>query len=293
MTPKARQQFGGFWTEEKLIILQKYLSAFTNALKRQPFELWYIDAFAGTGYIETAHSSVGNNEMLPGLGLVEPIKPLEGSAKIALKVKPPFHHYVFIESKRAKVLELKNLLNEFPDIADKVEIVKDDCNDYLLSLCRKTDWSNKRAVIFIDPCGMQVDWNTIEVIAKTKAFDVWNLFPIMGASRMLPGDGNIPESWCSRLDKIFGIKNWRDELYKTTVSTGFFGSVTRKDRVSIEDIAKFYLLRMKRIFACVSDKPRIFTGKTNQRLFYFFFAVSNPRAVNLATKIADSIKGQK
>ena len=42
--------FGGPWTEEKLDRVTQYLHAYTTALKKQPFQLMYIDAFAGTGY---------------------------------------------------------------------------------------------------------------------------------------------------------------------------------------------------------------------------------------------------
>ena len=44
--------YGGPWTLEKLDILESYLDAYTTALKKQPFKLMYIDAFAGTGYVE-------------------------------------------------------------------------------------------------------------------------------------------------------------------------------------------------------------------------------------------------
>ena len=45
--------FGGPWTEQKLKILERYLDAYTTALKNQRFELVYIDAFAGTGHIKS------------------------------------------------------------------------------------------------------------------------------------------------------------------------------------------------------------------------------------------------
>ena len=48
--PKA--SYGGPWTIEKLNILEKYLDAYTTALKKTPFKLMYIDAFAGTGHVE-------------------------------------------------------------------------------------------------------------------------------------------------------------------------------------------------------------------------------------------------
>ena len=47
------QKFGGNWTEEKLNIFTSYLDAYLTALQNQKFKKIYIDAFAGTGEIET------------------------------------------------------------------------------------------------------------------------------------------------------------------------------------------------------------------------------------------------
>ena len=44
----TKQSFGGPWTIEKLNILSNYLDFYTTALKNLPFQLMYIDAFAGT-----------------------------------------------------------------------------------------------------------------------------------------------------------------------------------------------------------------------------------------------------
>ena len=48
------QKFGGKWTEEKLNIFTSYLEAYLIALQNQKFKKIYIDAFAGTGEIETS-----------------------------------------------------------------------------------------------------------------------------------------------------------------------------------------------------------------------------------------------
>ena len=45
--------FGGAWTRQKLEILRRYLDTYTTALKDQPFELIYVDAFAGAGVAPT------------------------------------------------------------------------------------------------------------------------------------------------------------------------------------------------------------------------------------------------
>ncbi len=41
--------FGGAWTERKLSVIKRYLEVYSQALKGQPFQRIYVDAFAGTG----------------------------------------------------------------------------------------------------------------------------------------------------------------------------------------------------------------------------------------------------
>jgi hypothetical protein len=49
MTEVSKKSFGGSWSDDKLDTLRAYLSAYTTALKKTPFKLAYIDAFAGAG----------------------------------------------------------------------------------------------------------------------------------------------------------------------------------------------------------------------------------------------------
>ena len=60
-------------------------------------------------------------------------------------------------------------------------------------------------MLFLDPYGMQVEWRTIEAIAKTEAIDLWLLFPLaIGVNRLLTKSGEIPESWRRRLNLLLG-----------------------------------------------------------------------------------------
>jgi three-Cys-motif partner protein len=45
----STHSFGGVWTERKLSVVRRYLERYAQALKDQPFQRIYIDAFAGTG----------------------------------------------------------------------------------------------------------------------------------------------------------------------------------------------------------------------------------------------------
>jgi len=60
------QQFGGDWTEKKLECIRQYLNRYTTALKNQPFNRMYIDAFAGTSYRELKTED-DNNLLFPEL----------------------------------------------------------------------------------------------------------------------------------------------------------------------------------------------------------------------------------
>ncbi len=171
--------FGGDWTSTKLDILAKYLKAYTTALKDKPtadrpFKKAYIDAFAGTGYRTMADdddSTAGANLTFPDLADAAPQELLDGSARLALKIDPQFDRYIFIERNKDRVQQLEQLKTEFSELAPRITVQKGEANKEIRKLCEK-NWSSHRAVLFLDPYGMQVEWNTIAAIAKTKAIDL-------------------------------------------------------------------------------------------------------------------------
>lgn len=171
MTSDARSHgFGGVWTERKLQALAGYLPAYTTALKdkptaQNPFRKAFIDAFAGTGYRDARREEADASQsrlVLPDLAEEAPQELLEGSATIALRTEPPFDSYIFIERDPARCAALERLKEEFPDRAEAIHVRQGDANEEIQELCEK-DWSSHRAVLFLDPYGMQVDWKTIEV----------------------------------------------------------------------------------------------------------------------------------
>ena len=90
---------------------------------------------------------------------------------------------MFIERSAAKREALEALKTEFPDRADAIKVLPGDANENLKEICRKR-WAQHRAVLFLDPFGMQVEWSTIEAVAKTKSVDMWLLFPLgIGVNR--------------------------------------------------------------------------------------------------------------
>ncbi len=279
------QFFGGSWTEKKLEILRKYLEAYNTALKNKPFKRVYVDAFAGTGYRQERKSQYDYVDLFEDFEQEESRQFLKGSAKLALEANPPFHKYIFIESDKKKIIELEKLQKEHSD--KEIEIMKSDANEFIRNYCKIEDWPNTRAVLFLDPFATEVEWPTIEAIARTQSIDVWILFPLMAVNRLLAKD---PEKISyDRLNKIFGTEDWFEHFYKTRTLDDIFGKSVDKivKACDFERIGDFYKKRLGNIFSGVAEKTRVFYNSRESALFQLFFAAGNVRGAPIAIKIAE------
>jgi len=283
-------QFGGDWTTRKLDIVSAYLSAYTTALKNAPFETLYIDAFAGSGYRTSTRlkiADVSSELLFPDLSMDEPQSLLAGSARRALLTQPEFHRYVFIERHTAYRAELTKLTSEFPHLAERIEILGGDANEELKELCRQT-WRRRRAVLFLDPYGMQVEWSTVEAIAGTKAIDLWLLFPLgIGVNRLLTRSADIPEPWRRRLDLLLGTTDWFDEFYRVEAEPNLFGDAEQRViKASMATIGRYFVRRLGTIFSGVVEEPAVLCNSTNNPLYLLCFAVGNEKGKPIALRIA-------
>lgn len=283
-------QFGGDWTTRKLAIVSAYLSAYTTALKNAPFETLYIDAFAGTGYRTPSRrkgTDISTELLFPDLSTDEPQSLLAGSARRALLTQPEFHRYVFIERSTAYRAELTKLTGEFPGLADRIQIVGGDANEKLQELC-KEPWRRRRAVLFLDPYGMQLEWSTVEAIANTKAIDLWLLFPLgIGVNRLLTRSADIPDSWRRRLDLLLGTTDWFDEFYRVESEPNLFGDAEQRViKASMATIGRYFVRRLGAIFSGVLEDPAVLCNSTNNPLYLLCFAVGNEKGKPIALRIA-------
>jgi len=286
---KGQQYFGGKWTKEKLSLLGKYLTAYTKIMNNQNFEFAYIDAFAGTGYYQRQRKPA-QSALMPEFGIEEK-EFLEGSPRMALSINPPFKKYIFIEKDKSRYEELKKLKVDFPDLQNRITVTNAEANTYLLEVCRK-NWRRHRAVVFLDPFGMEVRWKTIEAIALTHAIDLWLLFPLGQAiNRLLRKDGRINPSNRERLNEIFGSDDWYEYFYKEHQQLTLLneGMASVKKIADFKIITQYFINRLKTIFADVSRIPRPLYNSRNVPLFLLCFAAGNKKGAPLAIKIADDI----
>lgn len=282
--------FGGDWTDDKLQRVKKYLAAYATIMSKKRFRYAYIDAFAGSGYRSARRPEFAQDPIIPELAEADSAKFQDGSARIALQVEPRFSRYIFIELDPDRFAELQKLKLEFPDKADAIILVNAEANVYIQELCAK-DWRKNRAVMFLDPYGMQVDWKTIEAIAATKAIDLWILFPLGAATnRMLPKSGKIDESWRKKLDRMFGATDWHEAFYRTSTSEGFFGKQTSVEKVAnFDSIGQYFVARLRTVFAGVAGNPRQLLNSRNVPLYLLCFAAGNPKGAPTAINIAQDI----
>ena len=281
--------FGGKWSEAKLDALSKYLQAYVQALKNTNFKKYYIDAFAGQG--DSSEVSSDENQTILFNGAADESKLYRrGSPIHALKVQPPFDHYIFVDANKDYIERLKGRIKQ--KVLDQGTIINyhiDDTNKVIPEICKSIDWSCSRAVLFLDPFAMEVKWDTIEIIAKTQAIDLWLLFPIMALNRLLPRDGDIPTIWKEKINELYGTQEWHQYFYKDSEPDLFANQTGHLKTANVEKISQYTHSRLKTIFADVAKKHLILRNSKNSPLFLFCFACGNPRGAPIALRIANHI----
>lgn len=289
---RVAHRFGGVWTEIKLRALTEYLHFYQNALKNMNFETWYVDAFAGTG---DRHAEMTAGGILEGKPIEHVERILDGSARKALNIKPPFSHYVFVELHRGRADVLRGLRTEF---ASDISVLPGEANEALRGLFSSSPWSDgptrsrQRGVVFLDPYGMSVEWATLEALAKHKV-DVWYLFPRKAVVQQLARDiRGVDEGKRRKLREIFGTDDWEQRLYDARpTQRGLFDQASEptKDRIATAaQISAFARERLRTLFVYVSEPlPLIVRGS---EFFDLYCLSNNGPAVSLISKGVDHVR---
>lgn len=270
-------QFGGDWTKIKIEILVEYAKAYLTIMKnRKYYKLMYFDGFAGSGFIV-------NDKKID-------VQITVGAARRIIEINDPrpFDSYYFVEKdpKNFKLLE-ENTKHEFP--SKRIFAVCEDCNKKLIDMAnflRDPNNKNYRTLAYIDPCGMQVEWRSIEAL-RSLPVDMWVLVPTgLGVNRLLKNNGQISDAWLDRLEKFLGLS--KDEIEKRFYrkSNTLFPEITfiQKERDAIGKSAKLYRERLSEIFSYVS-KPYELKNSANSIMYHLFLASKNETAVNIGNDI--------
>jgi three-Cys-motif partner protein len=203
-----------------------------------------------------------------------------------------FDLYYFVEKdkKNAKLL-LDEIKRVFPEKEKKTFVVTEDCNKKLKDLAtflESPKGKNYKVLAFVDPFGMQVEWNSLQAL-KGLGVDLWILIPLgMGVNRLLTNDGKIEPTWSLRLQSFLGMMEHEifEAFYEEHPIMDLFGENTeqiKKDN-AIEIAGKLYREKLQQIFKFVS-KPFLMANAKNSLMYHFILGSNNQTAVKIANDV--------
>ena len=280
-------EFGNVSTDLKLSLVEGYLGAFTKALRGKFKHLWYIDAFAGTGYRTVRHAARSGD--LVDAPVAERVEQRRGSARIAIDVNPHFDRLIFMDKNKRHCAALRTVAEGHPD--REIEIVNGDANSAIDVLLKRADWTSTRAVMFLDPFGMNVDWSTLQAIRRTEAIDVWYLVSLAGLFRQAARSAAaVDKIKRAALTRMLGSDEWEAAWYEQSPAKDLLGAVDQiaARTANVEAIERHVGERLRTLFPKVL-LPRRLRNARGVPMSSLFFLISNPepKAMVVATRIAN------
>jgi three-Cys-motif partner protein len=242
---------------------RKYARAYTKAFSKrgQHLKKYYIDGFSGAGlHLE---KSTGQR--------------IDGSPTRALRITPPFDRFYFIDLDKDKAEYLESQCGARGD----VQIVNDDANVYLRKLLPTIRYEQyNRALCVLDPYGLHLDWDVIELAGKSRAVDLFLNFPVMDMNRnaIWRQSDTAPPKGIERMNRFWGDESWRRAAYAESPQKNLFGHV-EEDKQSNRAIASAFRDRLEKVsgFKYVPE-PLPMRNSRNAVVYYLFFASRKPVA---------------
>ena len=260
----------GAWSVLKLDIIEKYGSAYTKAFNNRGSNLkkYYIDGFSGAG----VHVEKRTREQI------------EGSPARALKIDPPFDGFYFIDMNKDKTAHLQTLCVGRTD----VEIHTGDTNPYLQKLLPEIKFSDyKRALCLLDPYGLHLDWEVIQLAGQSGTVDMFLNFPIMDMNRNAiwrePEKASVAD--LDRMNRFWGDETWRDVAYVESRQQSLLFEPDMEKQTN-DVIAAAFRERLINVagFKYV-PQPLPMKNSNNATLYYLFFGSAKPVAENIINGI--------
>ena len=261
------------WSRDKLELLSKYLHAYSVIMRKEK-ETWlrayhYVDAFASTGqYADPDSQSY-----------------VDGSPLVALRCQPPFDEFWFVELSASRLERLRQRVEaECPGCYS--HFLQGDANAVLRDqIAPKITWpSRQRGLIFLDPYGLEVEFETIRQLARTRTFDLFVNFSVMGIIRNLERQQFPDEHTVQMLARVMGDAEWVRDTYAT--QPDLFGAEERsfRPRLGYEQVAGQYIDGVKGLFKFVSE-PVLMRNSVGAPLYVLFLASHNETAVKITNEI--------
>lgn len=261
----------GIWSEVKLAIIKEYASAYSTILDKWrresiPQLRWhYIDAFAGPG----VHLSRTTGEIV------------DGSPLIALKTKPSFSRYHFIDADQGRAEQLRHIAGPRSD----VEIHSADCNEILLKkVFPQVGYADyQRGLCLLDPYNINLRWEVIQTAGQMGSIEVFLTFMMMDINRnaLRRDRSQAIQSKVEQLTNLWGDESWEQAAYSSEGKL-----FDDPEKVSNERFEEAWRERLKKKagFKFVSE-PMPMKTRTNAVIYYLYFASQKPVAAGIVDDI--------
>jgi three-Cys-motif partner protein len=256
----------GYWSEIKLSILEEYAKPYNQILLSNQLHPIYVDGFAGAGH----HTAKGSDRVI------------EGSPARALSIDPPFDTLYFVDLDSERVAQLKKLSADHTNVM----VYQGDCNRVLTEKVfpRISYPDRQRALCILDPYGLHLNWQTIELAGKSKTIEIFLNFPVMDMNRNVfwRDHERVLPSHLLRMTNFWEDESWKDSAYKTT--QGLFEEM--QERTSNDDVAEAFRVRLQQVagFQFV-PKPMPMRNSKGAIVYYLFFAAQNSTANKIVKEI--------
>jgi len=251
----------GPWVAQKLDYLARYIDIFETSMRDRPWrKRYYIDLFAGSGKCRTSE----NGQILLG------------SPLLALTTSYPFTDFFLVDSDPDNVNTLKKRCQS-STLFDHIHFEVGDGNNLvrrIVQTIQDTDkeflsgkWSSLN-LAFLDPDGLELQWETIVTLAKPSRMDLIIHYSQMGLNRTMPQCFNSEDE--TIVDRFFGDWAWRQIFKKYVDKEESFLHRNLMDHYKgkLKDLGYKEAYRDDE----VGDEPLIRNAKTNAPLYRLLFA---------------------
>ena len=299
---KNKKTWGGKWTEEKLDAFEKYVRAYLTIMNKYrdayDWKLLYFDGFAGSG---TRNQEDEEQEVEIAYDLfeeevtIEDLNVYEGAAERVVKIEGnrmrSFDHFYFVDKNDESCKALEEKLESYKTNGKK-HFLNKDANETVKMLASTLRNNNDcKALAFLDPFGMQIDWVSIESL-KDLSVDLWILVPTgVIINRLLERkiDQQKGLAHADKLQSFFGMteSEIKNSFYTEAQIPTLFGeeTVITKTKNSIRKIAQLYIQRLKGVFPYVTDDPLVLFNNHNVPIYHLVCASKNKTALRIAQDI--------
>ena len=282
---------------------EKYVKAYLTIMNKYRdvygWRLLYFDGFAGSGsrtQVEEENEVQGVLELFGQEIAAEDFNVYQGAAERVVMIESDkmrsFDFYYFVDKSEENCKLLEERLQRYKTVGRRHHLPS-DANEAVRKLASTLrNNSNCKALVFLDPFGMQIDWESIMTLTGLSV-DLWILVPTgMIVNRLLERkvDAEKGLAHAEKLEAFFGMQ--QDDIkgffYTEKKVQTLFGDdemVITKAENSIRKIAQLYVKRLQEVMPYVTEEPLVLYNTHNVPIYHLVFAAKNETALKIAKDI--------